>query len=158
MNEEKRKQRAFSTLDDYLVLHRRRRTRERYEILDAALDMKPPFGLEELERKVVTGGFHVSRATVYNAMALFADAGLSRKVRLDGTADLWEMADPAAGNLKLRLVCSRCGKVRELKDAELSRQLSLRRFTSFTPSFYELYVNGICSRCRRNPGRTRKKQ
>lgn len=156
MNEEKRKQRAFSMLDSYLVLNRKRRTRERSEILDAALGLDSPFGLEELERKVVTGGFHVSRATVYNAMSLFAEAGLARKVRLEGRSELWEMADPTAGNLKIRLVCSHCGKVREQKDAELSRQLSLRRYTSFTPSFFELYVNGICSRCRRNLGKGRK--
>ncbi len=157
MNEDKRKQRALRSLDDYLALHRKRRTPERYAILEAALELKPPFGLEELEQKVVTGGFRVSKATVYNAMSLFAAAGIARKVRLEGRAERWEMADPAAGQLKVRLVCSRCGKVRELKDPELARTLSLRRFTSFSPAFFELYVSGACTRCRGKAGRSSRK-
>lgn len=157
MNEEKRKQRAARQLDEYLERNHKRRTPERYAILDAAMDLKSPFALEELERRVEAGSFRVSKATVYNAMTLFADAGLCRKVRLDGRADRWEMADAAAGNLKVRLVCSRCGKVRELKDSELARLLSLKRFTSFSPTFFELYVSGTCSRCRGGAGRARKK-
>lgn len=158
MNDEKRKQRAAGVLDEYLTLRHKRRTAERHAILSAALDMKSPFPLEDLEIKLAGTGFRVSKATVYNAMALFAEAGLSRRVRLVGRADCWEMCDPAAGPLKVRLVCSRCGKVREVRDQELGRSLSLRRFTSFSPSFFDLYVSGLCNRCRGGGTRARKKK
>ncbi len=158
MNDEKRKQRAAGALDEYLALRHKRRTAERHAILSSALDMTAPFSLEDLESKLVGTGFRVSKATVYNAMALFADAGLARRIRLAGRADSWEMCDPVSGPLKIRLVCSRCGRVREVRDQELGRLLSLKRFTSFSPSFFDLYVNGLCTRCRGGGTRARKKK
>ncbi len=156
MNEEKRRQRVVQALDDFLALTGRRRTPERYAILGAALEMKAPFSVEELEQRMSSGGFRVSKATVYNAVALFLDASIVRRVRLDGKEEKWEIADTAAGALRLRLVCSRCGRVREVRDTELARMLSLKRFTSFSPSLFDIYVSGTCTRCRGIGGRRKK--
>ena len=55
----------------------------------------------------------------------------------------------------LTLVCSRCGRSREIRDAELFRLLKLRRYPSFVMAGFDLYIHGLCSRCR-GGGRIRK--
>ncbi len=149
MNDDKRRQRATETLDAYLKLHNMRRTPERYAILDKVVGMKRPFAAESLRDVLASGGYPVSLTTVYNALSLFSAAGLLRKAHMDGRADMWEMTDTSAGGmLRIRLVCTRCGKTRSLRDNELARQLSLRRFASFSASLFDLCVSGTCTRCR----------
>lgn len=45
------------------------------------------------------------------------------------------------------LICTRCGKIREVKDPKLLEVLSQKKFARFTTAYYALYVYGICSSC-----------
>jgi Fur family ferric uptake transcriptional regulator len=58
-------------------------TPERARILDAIVGMDGLFEADELLTKVKTGGFRVSKATVYRTIRLLQDAGIIQRVLFD---------------------------------------------------------------------------
>lgn len=146
MNEEKRRIAAEDKLSHYLAQHKMRRTPERLAILGKVMARQGHFVVEEIHALLTGEGYHVSRATVYNTISLFEACGIVRRLHLNSGADEYECVDERSGHL--HLVCSRCGKVREVKDAELSRTLALKRYPSFVMTGFDLYISGTCTRCR----------
>lgn len=122
-----------------------RKTQERFVILDAVCSMKGHFDAETLYRQLEQQSYHVSIATVYNTLELLRLAGIVGSHSYSGRQAKYELLD--AGHI--HLVCSQCGKVREVHDAELTRLISLRRFGSFTPGNFTIDIFGICASCAR---------
>lgn len=144
MNEDKRRSLARETLSRYITDHHRRCTPERFAVLDKIMEMPPRFTIDELYTAVEGSGFRVSRATVYNSVSLFCLAGILRRLHLQ--PDTWEMAlEPAP---TVRLICRKCGKIREVTDRQLARSLALKRYQSFVPDSFEVCMTGYCTRCR----------
>lgn len=153
MNEEKRKTEAEGKLLHYLSQHHLRRTPERMMILGRIVEFRGSFTPAALLASLAENGFHLSQGTVYNSLKLFEAAGVVRRRPADDGVDTYECASRADEHLTL--VCSRCGRTKELKDAELVKILKLRRYPSFVMSGFDLYIHGLCSRCR-GGGRVRK--
>lgn len=154
MNEDKRKGLAREALSIYIAEHHLRSTPERSAVLDKVLEMPSRFTVDELITAMEGGDFRVSRATVYNSVGLFAQAGIVRKLHL--SADTWEIAiEPPA---TVRLICESCGKVREVRDTQLFRTLSFKRYSSFAAKQFEVCVSGLCSRCQSNGKKKRNKE
>lgn len=144
MNEDKRKSLARETLSRYIADHHRRCTPERYAVLDKVMEMPARFTVEELLTAVEAGGFRVSRATIYNSVSLFMQAGILRRLHLH--PDSWEIAFDTSPTI--RLICRKCGKVRDVTDRQLARMLALKRYQSFLPDSFEVCMTGYCTRCR----------
>ena len=73
-------------LDNYLETNHRRKTSERYAILDTVYSMGGHFTLEQLEACLIERKFFVCRATLYNTLRLFIELHLiMRHHLLDGT-------------------------------------------------------------------------
>lgn len=149
MNDERTKAAATAALNRYLMQHRLRRTPERYAILDKVFSLPEHFFVDTLHRMLDADGYHVSRATVYNTMEILVDAGLVRRHNFGSTPAQYEKVAGITNHH--HLVCTQCGKVREVKDAEIDRLLSSKRYTSFHPAYADLYIYGVCSRCARRP-------
>ena len=50
----------------------------------------------------------------------------------------------------LTLVCTDCGNVTEVRNPALSDQaMAAGRHGRFTPSYFTMYVYGLCARCKR---------
>lgn len=149
MVDDKMKTAAVEALSLFLKLKGLRRTNERYAILEKVLSVSGHFTVEEIHRAMEADGFHVSVATVYNAMELFMEARLVRRHQFANHAAEYEkIIDQALAN-HLHLVCRVCGKVKEVKDAAISRMLTHRRYSAFSPDYFTLYVYGVCSKCQR---------
>lgn len=147
MNEEKRRIAAEDKLAHYLAQHQMRRTPERLAILGKVIASRGHFQVENIHGSLADDGYHVSRATVYNAINLFEACGIVRRLHLNnGGADEYECQDDRSNHL--HLICTRCGKVREVKDTDLSRELALKRYPSFIMTGFDLYISGVCTRCR----------
>lgn len=153
MNDEKRKSDAEERLRHYLSQHRLRCTPERLMILGKVVEMKDSFSPAQLLDALLGGDFRLSQGTVYNSLKLFDAAGIVRRRRSEDGVEIYECA--SREDEHLTLVCSRCGRSRELRDAELVRYLKLRRYPSFVMTGFDLYIHGLCSRCR-GGGRVRK--
>ena len=81
---------------------------------------------------------------------LFEQAGIvarSRAGEADADARVWEIV--ADRGVTITLVCTRCGRRRNVRDQALTRQLMARRFSSFTATGIDVCVRGLCPRCRK---------
>ncbi len=156
MGDEKSKTNARVALSQYIQSKKLRKTPERYAILDKVFDIAEHFSIEMLYSALEDDGFHVSKATLYNSIQLFVDCGLLRKHQFDGKSAQYERVT-GVGNHH-HLICSQCGRIKEVKDATLVNILNSRRYPSFHTAYFALYVYGVCSRCQRENKRRTKKQ
>lgn len=150
MNDEKRKTSARNALAAYIAANGLRNTPERLAILNAMLELGDSFSVGELGDAVSAKGLRVSRATLYNALHVFAEAGIvGRRLSAqpgDGRSVAYGLAEQ--GSVAVCLVCKACGKRRAVRDTTLARVLAARHYGSFSVSGIEVCVSGLCSRCR----------
>ena len=156
MSEEKTKTAAVASFNEYLTQHKLRRTPERFAILERVFDMSSHFSIDTLHQQLDENGYHVSRATVYNTIELFIKAGLVRRHTFESQSPQYEKIVGLSKHY--HLVCSHCGKVKEIKDSEIDFLLNTRRFGKFHPKYIDLNVYGLCATCARNTNRKNKKE
>lgn len=136
---------ASQQLGEYLERTHRRRTPERFMILSAAESLKRHFSVEQLCDVLAAEDTRIARATVYNTVAMLVDAGILTGRSFDGAATVYEFESEPHHHL----VCTRCGRVKEIRDRSLDEYLRTRRYSAFTPSQSTLTVYGVCSTCAR---------
>ncbi len=66
-------------LKQYLQEKGFRNTPERYTILDEIYNLDHHFNVDDLYLMMIQKKYHVSKATIYNTLEIFLDAGLIRK-------------------------------------------------------------------------------
>jgi len=137
---------------EYLDQHAMRKTTERYVILQRIMDINGLFTVEELQQIIESDGFRVSRSTVYNTVELLIDAKMLRRHVFEGMQAQYERITPLP---HIHLICTTCGKVKEVKDNNFVAVMNARRFNAFNTDHYCLYVYGTCSTCARKLKRTR---
>lgn len=156
MNAEKKKNDIESRLLSYLLQHKLRRTPERLTLIRFIVELRKPFTPSFLLDSIAETGFHLSHGTIYNSLKLFESAGVvRRRGRTKNGVEIYECASHEDEHLTL--VCSRCGRAREVKDLEISKFLKLYKFQTFVTSGFDLYIHGQCSRCR-SGGRVKKEK
>ena len=132
-------------LANYLELNRKRKTPERFTILDAVYSINGHFTLDELSEKLVGEyNFPVSRATLYNTLKLFIELRLVIRHRLQSTTKYEACYD---NNSHSHQVCTMCGQVTEIKSQELTEVIRNLHTKRFRKDGYSLYLYGICSNC-----------
>ena len=143
-------------LDNYLQLNNRRKTPERFAILEAVYDINGHFTLEELSEKLAEENkFPVSRATLYNTLKLFMELRLVIRHRFQGQTKYEACYD---NNSHSHQICTVCGKVTEIKSPQISETISNMRLKRFRKDGYSLYIYGICSTCQAKITRTKTKK
>lgn len=130
----------------YLIEKKLRKTEERYAILKCICHISGHFDMGLLHRKLEEMNFHVSRATVYNTVDVLVDCGLVVRHQLAAQAVQYELRMLAETHL--HLICTKCGEIRELKDAMLKRNVGSLKIPRFTPEYHALYIYGLCSKCK----------
>ena len=113
MSDDKAKTAAMGALTQYLTQHKLRKTPERYTILEKVFDMSDHFSVETLNAALHADGYHVSCTTVYNTLELLAEASLVRRRTFGRQPAHYEKIAGLSNHH--HLVCTRCGKVREVK-------------------------------------------
>lgn len=134
-------------LSRYLVKTHRRRTPERFMVLEAALALGGHFTAEQVCNALGQGATRVAVGTVYNTLQLLEECGLAVAHRFNGGMAYYEMTTGAKAHH--HLICTGCGAVRDVRDPELDRFMTLRRYSGFTPSRFSMEVQGLCNKCRR---------
>lgn len=138
----------------YLKAASKRCTPERFAILEAVDACPVHFRAEDVISCLTDRRYHVSAPTVYSTLDLLYDCGMVKRFVISRGCYDYERADTAgiAGH-HVHLVCSSCGKVKLLRDAELARSIAARSWAGFTPADYSLNIYGTCSACRRRARR-----
>ena len=145
--ENKVKEIVKEILTEYLQKNGHRKTPERFAILDTIYSIKGHFDIEQLYCYMAEEGkFRVSRATVYNTIDLFIDAGLVIKHQFGNTSQYERSYNNETHH---HMICTVCGKVTEFEDEELKEVINSKKFRNFHTMHYSLYVYGLCSKCMR---------
>ena len=143
-------------LDKYLEVNNRRKTPERYAILEAVYDTNGHFTLEDLSEKLAEENrFPVSRATLYNTLKLFMELRLVIRHRFQGQTKYEACYD---NNSHSHQICTVCGKVTEIKSPQIQDAIGNMHLKRFRKDGFSLYIYGICSTCQAKITRTKTKQ
>ena len=132
-------------LDNYLEMNNHRKTLERYTILRAIYNINGHFTMEELNARLLKEmNFHVSRATMYNTLNLFMELRLVIRHRFQGTTKYEACYDNTS---HCHQICTMCGKVSEVKSAEIREAVENMQTKRFRKDGFTLYIYGVCSTC-----------
>ena len=119
------------------------------DLLNENIKLSPM--IEELQQMLDADGFMVSRSTVYNTVELLMDAKILRRHVFEGMQAQYERITLP----HTHLICTTCGKVKEVRDTNFAAFMNARRFNAFNADHYSLYVYGTCSTCARKRKRLR---
>lgn len=158
MSETKQKNSARQIFTSFLEQRKLRKTPERFAILDEVFTFNDHFDVETLLKRMESSVYRVSRATIYNSLELFVEAGLVRRHQFDGKCARFERVGGQNLGSHYHLVCRSCGKVKEVRDSDLTRILEQRVYRTFTADYFALYVYGLCSTCQRKARKEARRQ
>jgi len=146
MSEQKQKEQERTQIfTEYLRKAGRRITPERFMVLDSVYSCPRHFTAEDVAANLAGNNCHIALATVYGTLQLMAEAGILTTLTLPGQPMRYELSATA----HLHLVCTECGRVKDLRDRALMRAVDEKRYAAFTPLRSEITVYGICSTCSR---------
>ena len=122
-----------------------RLTRQRRLVWDALRRTGRHLTAEELHTEVTSATPDVNLASVYRTLALLADLGLAREVRLDDGPGRWEVHHP---DDEFHLVCRSCARVTHHPGDLVERVRGhLAHGHGFVPEAVDLVVHGVCAKC-----------
>jgi len=156
-----KKQAPLASLRDRLTRYMEektmRKTPERYEILRVAGLANGIFTIDGLMQLMKEQGeFQVSRATLFNTMELFCDAGLVIKHSL-ATAAHYEMRTDSSP--KAYVICHQCNTITKVSTGTARLALQNLHVRYFNIEDKILYMHGLCRKCQaKNRQEARKKQ
>ena len=110
-----------------------------YEIISVSRDH---LNAEQIFKKLQRAYPTVVLATVYNNLNKLWDAGLIRKISLEGMPDRYDRITKHD-----HLVCKRCGKLLDINLTDLTEQLQKQIDIPFLA--YDLRLLYICEECQR---------
>lgn len=147
------KARARYAFSEFLGRNGKRCTPERLHILDIAMEQRKPFSGEQLLELCNTReGINICRATLFNTLPLIVEAGLMRRFAHDKIVQYETIRPGAITKPRIYMVCSQCGKTHKSDATALESWLEDVNLRGFMPQSDSavIYINGTCSRCRRN--------
>lgn len=136
--------------DAFLKVKKLRMTPERLALLQYIMGFKDHFTPEMLLHEANSNSFHVSNATIYNTLNLLVEAKLLRRHSIENLPVQYEIAP---GPPHFHLVCTSCGKVKEVRDNHFIAFMNTRKYNAFNAEYFSLYAYGTCSTCARKKKR-----
>ncbi len=143
--------------DEFLQSRGMRNTPQRRTILKHVFSKHEHFDADQLIDRLPARGKtgYVSRPTVYRTLSEFVDAGLLRKLILDGrTVYEHDYGYPQHDHL----YCTDCRRLLEFQSAdliELRNRVAAER--DFRVKTHWLIITGVCEECHRKSRRVRKR-
>lgn len=141
-----------AVLDQYLEEHKKRKSIERYMVLDEIYGLSVPVDIETLLAMVHLDQGIMSQASIYNVLALLVEIGLVRKIDLlSGKRTFYERTigeEPHGYS-----VCDTCGTVKRISLAKVIDPIYAQLAKGFVPKDSFMIIHGECPKCRRKKSR-----
>ncbi|MDR1331253.1 MAG: transcriptional repressor [Tannerella sp.] len=132
--------------DEYLTEHGLRKSTVRKVILEHICRIRGYFDVDMLHGMLEADNFHVSKASIYNAIELLMNACLVVRHQFTTQVVYYELKSAAAGHL--HAVCRCCGSVKEIRSDRVARLMTDLKIAKFSPEYGSMYIYGICSKCK----------
>lgn len=132
---------------EYLTANKLRKTPERFAILDTIYSFDGHFDIDTLYNVLdKQQNFHVSRATLYNTLALLINARLVTPHHFANSSQYEKSYNRSTHH---HMICIQCGRVWEFENDKLQKDIESARLKRFSLIHYSLYMYGLCSSCKR---------
>lgn len=139
-------------LDEYLARQGKKHTVERELMLKHIEHLDCHFTKSDLIKDFATDN-HVSVTSIYRNIAIFIEAGIITEHNFPSPEPVYELTSRAMTHC--HRICTKCGEVKEFRDAQATSLLKHHRFRAFSMRSTNIYVYGICKKCLTN---TKQKQ
>ncbi len=139
---------ALARFDRYLAGKALRLTAARAAIVEAVLAREGHFPIEDLVADLRRRGIRGSKATVYRALPLLAEAGILQPAVVSGDTRMYESMWGKVHHD--HLLCARCGKVIEFEFEAfeiLQREIASRHGFTLEQHLHQLV--GVCPDCQK---------
>jgi len=125
-----------------------RRTKGRKEIFEFLLKNKGEhFSAKDLYDKLKTKG--VSLTTIYRTLSILEKTGVVKRTSFSKRHMSYEIFKEP----HIHLICSKCGKIKEIKAPEIHKLYEVldinNSLKSLDPLFYIIEIYGICENCKK---------
>ncbi|MBR2154986.1 MAG: transcriptional repressor [Bacteroidaceae bacterium] len=134
---------AKAILDEYIEGQGKRKTPERYTVMDIVLDMDGHHSADEI-CTMMPPKFPVSRATVYSTLSLLDEVGLVFSHQVQGKT-LYEAAFGSQPHH--HYICKGCGRIWDLVNKNVEEAAATCRTPRFKKMRCSVYIYGICNVC-----------
>lgn len=128
-------------------------TQQREMIAQVVFDSQEHLSVEDIEDRLRSRGEKTGKATIYRTLEMLVRSGLVAEHDFGEGFKRYEHLfgqEPVHGHL----VCTECGRVSEIEDADLRRaEEEAARRHGFQASRYRLEIYGLCPACQ-SEGRT----
>jgi len=122
-------------------------TQQREAIAEVVFSSPEHLSVEEIEARLRERGERIGKATIYRTLEMLVRSGL---VAEHDFGEGFKRYEHLFGQMPVHehLVCTECGKVTEIQDAELVRlQEEVAKRSGFLPARYRLEIYGLCADC-----------
>lgn len=136
---------AQDLLNDYLVQHGLKQTRQREAILRAFLSSDGHLTSEDMHERVRADHPEIGAATVYRTLKLLCEAGIASAHHFRDGVTLYERR----GQHHDHLICQTCGEIVEFNSEVIEReQVEVARRYGYRLAKHRHILYGTCARCR----------
>ena len=130
-------------LNKYLLDHNLRKTPERYIILKHIYKISKHFDIDYLYG-CINKVEKISKATIYNNLELFTEAGLIKKLNFNNNKVLYEKS--LHKQQHDHVICTVCGKILEFCDPRIKDILDgVKEIINFQVDAHSLNIYGKCN-------------
>ncbi|MBN1595145.1 transcriptional repressor [candidate division FCPU426 bacterium] len=144
------KNEAHASIESYLAAKNLKHSRPRQEIIDTFIKADSHLTAEELYHLVKKKNPKIGFATVYRTLKLMCESGLCKELKFEKSGDCTRYEILKGREHHDHLICTHCGTVVEVFDAELERmQNRLFKLHDFYPQSHRLELYGTCKTCRK---------
>lgn len=154
MNDDKLLNPARTALTSFLKEKKMRRTPERYAILEKVFSTDAHFYADALHEALELDGYHVSLSTVYSTIQLLLEAGLVRRHQFGNQPAQYERVLQGITESHHHLVCTSCGRIRDIKAPELMNRINALKYPTFKTEFFTLTSTGYAPDARNESRKT----
>ena len=145
---------ASKQLRLYLRQNDMRPTKVRRMVLEQIFQLPQPFTAEQLVHACEAE--RIAVATVYNTLNLCVLAQILHAIdRQRGKAAV-EYELIVGKSARMQVICSKCGRVTDLRDQVIERLIKEKKYTNFDLRYFSLFVYGECKICRRRTNKNNK--
>lgn len=131
---------------EYLIKQDQRYTTQRKEIVNAIINKKDHFEIDEFISEVHLQGKRLARATVYRTVKQLLDAKLIQKIDAGNGRIYYEYNEALQHHD--HIICNQCGKILEIKNNRIEEAIKTEcKKLQFQSEYRSLHIYGTCRNC-----------